>query len=92
MADSFGMAFYKAQDAAKQTLPSEGAVLITVSENDRPGVLEVARQFAHLGFKIKATQGTHKFLTEHGVQSERISKLHEDRPHIVDAIKSRKST
>jgi carbamoyl-phosphate synthase large subunit len=88
MADSFGMAFYKAQDAAKQTLPSEGAVLITVSENDRPGVLEVARQFAHLGFKIKATQGTHKFLTEHGVKAERISKLHEDRPHIVDAIKS----
>jgi carbamoyl-phosphate synthase large subunit len=88
MADSFGMAFYKAQEAAKQTLPCEGAVLITVSENDRPGVLEVARQFAHLGFKIKATQGTHKFLTEQGVQCERISKLHEDRPHIVDAIKS----
>jgi len=88
MADSFGMAFYKAQEAAKQTLPCEGAVLITVSENDRPGVLEVARQFAYLGFKIKATQGTHKFLTEQGIQCERISKLHEDRPHIVDAIKS----
>ena len=88
MADSFGMAFYKAQEAAKQTLPCEGAVLITVSENDRPGVLEVARQFAHLGFKIKATQGTHKFLTEQGIQAEPIFKLHEDRPHIVDAIKS----
>jgi len=88
MADSFGMAFYKAQDAAKQTLPCEGAVLITVSENDRPGVLEVARQFVHLGFKIKATQGTHKFLTEQGVQAAPIFKLHEDRPHIVDAIKS----
>jgi carbamoyl-phosphate synthase large subunit len=88
MADSFGMAFYKAQEAAKQTLPLEGAVLITVSENDRPGVLEVARQFAHLGFTIKATQGTHKFLTEQGIEAERISKLHEDRPHIVDAIKS----
>ncbi len=88
MADSFGMAFYKAQDAAKQTLPCDGAVLITVSEKDRPGVLEVARQFAHLGFKIKATQGTHKFLSEQGIESERISKLHEDRPHIVDAIKS----
>jgi carbamoyl-phosphate synthase large subunit len=88
MADSFGMAFYKAQEAAKQTLPCEGAVLITVSENDRPGVLEVARQFAHLGFKIKATQGTHKFLSEKGIQSEAIFKLHEDRPHIVDAIKS----
>ncbi|MDP1760902.1 MAG: carbamoyl phosphate synthase large subunit, partial [Deltaproteobacteria bacterium] len=74
--------------AAKQTLPCEGAVLITVSENDRPGVLEVARQFAHLGFTIKATQGTHKFLSEQGILSELISKLHEDRPHIVDAIKS----
>jgi len=88
MADTFGGAFYKAQDAAKQTLPCEGAVLITVSENDRPGVLEVARQFAHLGFKIKATQGTHKFLTEQGIAAEHIFKLHEDRPHIVDAIKS----
>jgi carbamoyl-phosphate synthase large subunit len=88
MADSFGMAFYKAQDAAKQTLPGDGTVLITVSEKDRPGVLEVARQFAQLGFKIKATQGTHKFLSEQGILSELISKLHEDRPHIVDAIKS----
>jgi len=88
MADSFGVAFYKAQEAAKQTLPCEGAVLITVSERDRPGVLEVARQFAQLGFKIKATQGTHKFLTEQEIPSEPIFKLHEDRPHIVDAIKS----
>jgi carbamoyl-phosphate synthase large subunit len=88
LADSFGAAFYKAQEAAKQTLPCEGTVLITVSEKDRPGVLEVARQFAHLGFKIKATQGTHKFLAEQEIQSEPIFKLHEDRPHIVDAIKS----
>ena len=59
-----------------------------MSEKDRPGVLEVARQFAHMGFKIKATQGTHKFLTEQEIQSEPIFKLHEDRPHIVDGIKS----
>ena len=88
MADSFGLAFYKAQEAAKQTLPCEGTVLITVSENDRPGVLEVARQFADLGFKIRATQGTHKFLTEQGIQSEPILKMHEGRPNIVDAIKN----
>ena len=88
MADSFGLAFYKAQEAAQQTLPCEGTVLITVSENDRPGVLEVARQFAHLGFKIKATKGTHKFLTAQGVEAEPILKMHEDRPNIVDAIKN----
>jgi carbamoyl-phosphate synthase large subunit len=88
MADSFGLAFYKAQEAAQQTLPTEGAVLITVSERDRPAVLEVARQFHNLGFKIKATEGTHKFLAGQGIASEPVLKLHEGRPHIVDAVKS----
>jgi carbamoyl-phosphate synthase large subunit len=89
LADSFGLAFYKAQEAAQQTLPYQGTVLITVSERDRPAVLEVARQFHHLGFKIKATEGTNKFLVEQGIASEPILKLHEGRPHIVDAVKSR---
>jgi carbamoyl-phosphate synthase large subunit len=89
LADSFGLAFYKAQEAAQQTLPVNGAVLITVSERDRPAVLEVARQFDQLGFKIKATEGTQRFLAEHGIPSERVLKVHEGRPHIVDAIKSR---
>jgi carbamoyl-phosphate synthase large subunit len=89
MAASFGLAYYKSQEAAQQTLPTEGAVLITVSERDRPAVLEVARQFHNLGFKIKATEGTHKFLGEQGIASEQVLKLHEGRPHIVDAIKSR---
>ena len=89
MADSFGVAFFKAQEAAQQTLPLEGAVLITVSEKDRPAVLEVARQFVDLGFKIKATTGTHKFLADHGIPSDPILKLHEGRPNIVDAIKNK---
>jgi carbamoyl-phosphate synthase large subunit len=89
MADSFGLAFYKAQEAAQQTLPSEGTVLITVSERDRPAVLEVAREFDNLGFKIKATVGTHAFLAEHGIQSEHILKMHEGRPNIVDGIKNK---
>ncbi|MDP3016200.1 MAG: carbamoyl-phosphate synthase large subunit, partial [Deltaproteobacteria bacterium] len=55
MADSFGLAFYKAEEAAQQLLPSEGTVLITVSNRERPAVLEVAQEFARLGFKIKAT-------------------------------------
>ena len=89
MADSFGLAFYKAQEGAQQLLPSEGSVLITVSEKDRPAVLEVAREFENLGFKIKSTIGTHTFLSEHDIQSELILKMHEGRPNIVDGIKNK---
>ncbi|MBL7225132.1 MAG: carbamoyl-phosphate synthase large subunit [Desulfobacteraceae bacterium] len=88
LADSFGLAFYKAQEAAQQTLPAEGTVLITVSENDRSAVLQVAREFDKLGFRIKATNGTHKFLAGHGIESESIFKMHEGRPNIVDGIKN----
>jgi carbamoyl-phosphate synthase large subunit len=88
MADSFGLAYFKAQEATQLMLPSEGTVLITVSEADRPAVLEVARQFSRLGFKIKATKGTHQFLAGCGVASELILKMHEGRPHIVDGIKN----
>jgi carbamoyl-phosphate synthase large subunit len=88
LADSFGLAFYKAQEAAQQTLPAEGTVLITVSENDRSAALQVAREFDRLGFKIKATNGTHKFLAGHGIESESILKMHEGRPNIVDGIKN----
>ena len=89
MANSFGLAFYKAQEGAQQVLPSEGSVLITVSEKDRPAVLEVAREFDNLGFKIKSTIGTHTFLSEHDIQSELILKMHEGRPNIVDGIKNK---
>jgi carbamoyl-phosphate synthase large subunit len=88
LADSFGLAFYKAQEAAQPALPPAGTVLITVAERDRPAVLEVARQFDQLGFRIKATRGTHQFLAEQGIESEMILKLYEGRPHIVDSIKS----
>jgi carbamoyl-phosphate synthase large subunit len=86
LADSFGMAYYKAEEAALQRLPSEGTVLLTVSERDRPAVLEAARRFAELGFRIKATRGTHAFLKEHGYETELILKMHEGRPNITDAI------
>ena len=89
MALSFGLAFYKAEEAANQTLPAEGTVLITVSEKDRPAVIEAARQFEELGFTIKATEGTHRFLSEQGVKSQLIKKMYEGRPNIVDAIKNR---
>lgn len=89
MADSFGLSFFKAQEAAQQLLPTEGTVLITVSERERPALLEVARQFHQLGFRIKATTGTNQFIQDHGIPSEHILKLHEGRPNIVDSIKNK---
>jgi len=86
LADSFGLAFYKSQEGAKQCLPAEGTVLISVAGRDRPAVLRAAKKFHQLGFNILATDGTHTFLTEQGIQSTKINKLHEGRPHIVDAI------
>jgi carbamoyl-phosphate synthase large subunit len=86
MANSFGLAFFKAQEAAQPPLPLEGTVLITVADRDKPAVLEVARRFADLGFEIRATAGTHALLTEHGIPSQPILKTREGRPNITDAI------
>jgi carbamoyl-phosphate synthase large subunit len=88
IANSFGLAFWKAQEAV-MPLPIEGTVLITVSEHDRPAIGEVARQYAGLGFKIRATTGTHAFLTSLGMSSELLLKEHEGRPNITDALKNR---
>ncbi|MBN2212431.1 MAG: carbamoyl-phosphate synthase large subunit [Sedimentisphaerales bacterium] len=88
MAESFGLAFYKAQEAAKQQLPCEGAVLITITDKDKPQALEVAREFARMGFKIRATEGTQRYFRENGVESELILKMYEGRPGIGDEIKN----
>ncbi|MHC4153937.1 MAG: ATP-binding protein, partial [Planctomycetota bacterium] len=88
LSESFGLAFYKAQKAAKQDLPSEGAVLITVADMDKKQAVDVAGEFAKLGFKIKATESTHRLLADKGIECEHILKMHEGRPNIVDAIKN----
>ena len=88
MADSFGLAFYKAQEATQQRLPSEGTVLITVTDRDKPAALEIAKLLMDIGFSIKATEGTYRFLTENGIDAELILKMHEGRPNIVDSIKN----
>jgi len=91
LADSFGLAFFKAQQAAKQNLPvgsTSSTVLITVTDRDKQAVLEVSREFRKLGFKIKATNGTHCFLADNGIKTEPILKMHEGRPNIVDAVKN----
>ena len=86
MADNFGLAFYKAQDAAKACLPTEGTVLITVADADKKGLLDVARRFVNCGFKIMATGGTRDFLAKNGIDSALVGKLREQRPHVVDVI------
>jgi len=88
MAESFGLAFYKAQEAAQQLLPRDGIVLISVSDTDKEAALEVAAEFKRLGFRLKATEGTYLFLGKNGIECERILKLHEGRPNIVDAVKN----
>jgi len=89
LASSFGLAFFKAEQAAQPPLPKEGTVLITVADRDKSAVVDVARRFAELGFRIKTTQGTRAFLAEHGIETEAILKLHEGRPNIVDAMTNR---
>jgi carbamoyl-phosphate synthase large subunit len=86
LADSFGLAFYKAQEATQQRLPIEGGVLISLTDKEKPAGLDVARRFKDLGFNIIATKGTHAFLAENGIESKPIDKMHEGRPNIVDAI------
>ena len=86
LADSYGLAFYKAQEATGQPLPLEGTVLITVDDSDKPLILETARLFVKLGFKIVATSGTLNYLQGKGVAAELIQKMHEGRPNIADAI------
>ncbi|MFA4917176.1 MAG: carbamoyl-phosphate synthase large subunit [Syntrophales bacterium] len=88
IADSFGLAFYKAQEAAQQILPNEGTVLITVEEKDKEGIISVAKKFQELGFRILATKGTNQFLTDNEIASDVILKIFEGRPHIVDSIKN----
>ncbi|MGE5544687.1 MAG: carbamoyl-phosphate synthase large subunit [Bacillota bacterium] len=86
IADSFGLAYFKAQEATQSPLPTSGTVLISVNNQDKASVLETAREFAKLGFKIKATAGTYHYLQQHGVTAEKINKIYEGRPNIVDGI------
>ena len=88
MAESYGLAYFKAQEAANAPLPLEGTVLITVAERDRAGLAEVARGFAANGFSILATEGTARFLAERGIEAGAILKMHQGRPNIGDAIKN----
>lgn len=86
MSDSFGEAYYKAQEATQIKLPTEGTVLLSVCNRDKSELIEIATAFDDLGFKIIATNGCYKMITEAGIPAERIFKVYEGRPNIPDQI------
>jgi len=87
VADNFGEAFAKAQVAAGQKLPIQGTVFISVTDHDKPHVAELARKFVDMGFKLVATAGTADVLEAAGMTVERVYKVKEGRPNVVDLIK-----
>jgi carbamoyl-phosphate synthase large subunit len=90
IAASFGLAYSKAQEAAGGPLPTKGNVFISVTDRDKPLILDVARKFQELGFRLKATEGTCEYLQQHDVKCERSFKIHEyQRPNILDEIMSK---
>jgi len=88
MADSFGGAFAKAQMGANAPLPTEGTAFISVNDNDKKNAVRIAKRLHDLGFKIIASRGTAGYLNESGVHCERVFKVNEGRPNVVDLIKS----
>ena len=89
IADTFALAFYKAEEAAGLRLPIGGNILLTVTDKDKPDLLVIAKRIKKLGFNIYATEGTSRFLKEKGITNTQIKKLHEGRPNIEDAIKNK---
>ena len=86
MSASVGTAFFKAQEGTQTVLPTEGTVLISVGDKEKPEVAEIAKSFYDDGFKIMATSGTAGALIAAGIPCERVEKLYEGRPNILDHI------
>ena len=86
LSSSYGEAFYKAQEATQTRLPLEGTVLISVSRKDKPEVVEIAKSFAEDGFKIIATGTTYDLIRENGIEAEKVKKMYEGRPNVLDLI------
>jgi carbamoyl-phosphate synthase large subunit len=86
IADSFGSAFAKAQIAAGNGLPREGAIFVTVNDRDKPNVVPIARRFYEMGFSVVATEGTARYLQARGIPCDEVYKVHAGRPHGLDLI------
>ena len=87
---SFPVAFAKSQLGGGTNVPRAGTVFISVRDIDKPRILETTRLLAQLGFKIRATGGTARYLESEGVEAQRVNKVSEGRPHVVDLIKNGK--
>ncbi|MGB8770267.1 MAG: ATP-grasp domain-containing protein, partial [Candidatus Korobacteraceae bacterium] len=87
VADNFGEAFAKAQTAAGQVLPTAGTVFISANDRDKPFMAALGQRFVELGFSLVATHGTARILEDAGLRVERVYKVKEGRPNVVDLIK-----
>jgi len=88
ISNSYGRAFFKAQEATQTALPFEGTVLFTIADRDKSAALEPVRLFREMGFRIMTTQGTYQFLKDSGIDTVPVRKLGFGRPNLVDVIKS----
>ena len=86
MAETFGEAFSKAQEATQTKLPTGGMVLISVNDCDKDELIEVAQGFIDCGFEIVATKGCCEYMKSHGIESTQVAKLDEGRPNVLDVI------
>ncbi|MDO5156371.1 MAG: carbamoyl-phosphate synthase large subunit [Eubacteriales bacterium] len=86
LSTNVGEAFFKAQEATQTKLPKEGTVLFSVSRKDKPEVVDIAKQFESAGFHIVATGTTYELLIQNGIKADRINKMQEGRPNIVDEV------
>jgi carbamoyl-phosphate synthase large subunit len=90
MAPSFGMAYFKAEEAAQPPLPLQGTVFISVADSDKGDILRAAQKFQEIGFQIKATEGTFKFLKANGINCTLTHKIHsQQRPNVADEVMSK---
>ena len=86
LSSNFGEAFYKVQEATQTKLPLSGTVLISVSDRDKPELIEVAQGFHDCGFHIMATKGTYQAIVDAGIPAEKVKKIDEGRPNILDIV------
>ena len=85
----FGRAYAKAEMGAGEHLPLSGTVFVSMNDRDKAAAIPVIKEFIQLGFSVMATSGTQRVLKENGLNVEQVLKLHEGRPHVIDAIKNR---
>ena len=88
IASTFGQAFAKATMGAGERVPGGGTVFLSVNDSDKPGAIELARSLADLNFKLLATRGTAKALSDAGIPCQKIDKVNEGRPNLVDSVKN----